>query len=140
MKIVQTQPTNLLSDKTNFQNKILTKGQNNHTKQQIRRRKNSYWDIYICTQRFTQRNTQDFQTDKTDKWRDGPIDGKTCGWTDRKRQTNRETSRQNTSKADIHRLHSCGNKSCKIFDVNFFLNKNFCVGNNIGNKTSQKER
>ena len=23
------------------------------------------------------------QSDKTDKWRDGPIDGQTCGWTDR---------------------------------------------------------
>ena len=38
----------LLSDKASFQNKIQSKGENNHTKQQIRRRKDSYWDIYIC--------------------------------------------------------------------------------------------
>ena len=48
--IVQTQTTNLLSDKTNFQNKIPTKGQNNYTKQQIRRIKKFILGFFLHTE------------------------------------------------------------------------------------------
>ena len=70
-------------NETNFQNKIQSKGQNNHTKQQIReKRKDSYWDIYdIYVHKDILKETHKTfrQSNKTDKWRDGPIDGQTCG-------------------------------------------------------------
>ena len=62
--------TNLLSDKTNFQNKIRSKGKNNHTKQQIRRRKDSYWDIYVHKDILKETHKTFRHSDKIDKWRD----------------------------------------------------------------------
>ena len=90
MKIVLTHATNLLSDKANFQNKILTKGQNNHTKQQIRRRKNSYRDIYLHRDIPKETHKTFRQSDETDGGMDRLIDRHVVGLTEEKTDEQRD--------------------------------------------------
>ena len=62
--------TNLLSDKTNFQNKIQSKEKTIIQNKQIRRRKDSYWDIYVHKGILKKTHKTFRQSDKTNKWRD----------------------------------------------------------------------
>ena len=47
-----------------------SKGQKSHTKQQIRRRKNSYLDIYVHRDTLEETHKTFRQSEKTDKWWD----------------------------------------------------------------------
>ena len=73
------QKTNLLSDKTNFQNRIQSKGKTIIQNKQIRRRKDSYWNIYVH-KGILKETHKTFR--QSDKQTNGGTDGQTCGWAD----------------------------------------------------------
>ena len=93
------------SDKTNFQNKILTKRQNSHVKQQIRRRKNSHWEMYV-QEIYPKIPTKcsDSQTKQTNRGTD-PIDGQRCGWTDIGKDRQTERHQDKTQTRQTYKLH-----------------------------------
>ena len=45
------------------------------------------------------------QSDKADKWRDGPIDGQICGWTDIGKDRQTEIHQDKTQTRQTYRLH-----------------------------------
>ena len=62
-------------------------------------------DIYAHRNVPKERHRTFRQSDKTDKWRDGPIDGQTCDWTDRGKDRRTERHQDKTQTRQTYRLH-----------------------------------